>query len=92
MRGIRWLIVPVLVIPIGLLFLSGFGRDPSEIPSPLIGEAAPDWELATLDGGTLSTDDLSGHAYVVNFWASWCGPCVDEHPVLASASDEHPSS
>jgi cytochrome c biogenesis protein CcmG/thiol:disulfide interchange protein DsbE len=89
MRGIRWLIVPVLVIPIGLLFLSGFGRDPSEIPSPLIGEAAPDWELATLDGGTLSTDDLSGHAYVVNFWASWCGPCVDEHPVLASASDEH---
>jgi len=89
MRGVRWLIVPALVIPIGLLFLSGFGRDPSEIPSPLIGQPAPQWSLATLDGGTLSTDDLAGHPYVVNFWAHWCAPCIGEQPILGGAWSEH---
>ena len=43
----------------------------------------------TLDGGTLSTDDLAGRAYVVNFWADWCAPCIGEQPILASASSGH---
>ena len=87
MRHLRWLLVPVIVIPLGWLLFTGFGRDPREIASPLIGEAAPSWSLATLEGDTLSSDDLLGRPYVVNFWASWCIPaCVDEHPILAAAS------
>jgi len=89
MNRLRWLIVPIVVLPLGWLLLSGFGRDPREIGSPLIGREAPAWTLATLDGGTVSSDDLAGQPYIVNFWASWCIPaCVDEHPVLAAAHRE----
>jgi cytochrome c biogenesis protein CcmG, thiol:disulfide interchange protein DsbE len=89
MRSLRWLLVPLIVLPLGWLLMTGFGRDPREIASPLIGRPAPSWEVATLDGGRLSSDDLAGQPYVVNFWASWCVPaCVDEHPILAAASED----
>ena len=86
MRQLRWLLVPLVVIPLGWLLFTGFGRDPREVASPLLGRQAPAWTLTSLDGETLSSDDLAGRPYAVNFWASWCIPaCVDEHPVLADA-------
>jgi cytochrome c biogenesis protein CcmG, thiol:disulfide interchange protein DsbE len=88
MRSLRWLIVPALVLPVGWLLFTGFGRDPREIASPLIGHPAPTWSATTLDGSEVSSEDLAGQPYVVNFWAAWCIPaCVDEHPVLAAAHD-----
>jgi cytochrome c biogenesis protein CcmG, thiol:disulfide interchange protein DsbE len=90
MRGLRWLLVPLIVVPLGVLLMAGFGRDPREIASPLIGRPAPAWTLTSLDGETVSSDDLAGRPYVVNFWASYCIPaCVDEHPVLADAYRRH---
>ncbi|HEX7196778.1 MAG TPA: redoxin domain-containing protein [Candidatus Limnocylindria bacterium] len=90
MHGLRWLLVPLIVIPLALLLMAGFARDPREIASPLIGRPAPAWTLTSLDGETVSSEDLAGRPYVVNFWASYCIPaCVDEHPVLADAYGRH---
>jgi cytochrome c biogenesis protein CcmG, thiol:disulfide interchange protein DsbE len=64
-----------------------FGRDPHEVPFGLRGKPAPDFTLSRLDTGeTVTLAQLRGHPVVLNFWASWCGPCQLEHPTLARAA------
>lgn len=59
-----------------------------ESPAPRAGRAAPDFRLTTLDGGTIRLSDLQGKPVVVNFWATWCGPCRKEFPEFIQAADE----
>jgi cytochrome c biogenesis protein CcmG/thiol:disulfide interchange protein DsbE len=82
-RSLRWLALPVVLVPLGWLLFTGLGSDPRSIPSPLVGKPMPAFAGTTLDGGEFSSSDLFGRPAVVNFWASYCIPsCVDEHPVL----------
>ncbi len=65
------------------LFAVGLRRDPTFMPSALIGRTLPDFELATLAGDKpIRGSELIGKPHVINFWASWCGACRAEHAVL----------
>ena len=88
MKTFRWSI-PLAVFVVLLAFLwVGLGRDPREVPSPLIGKPAPAFQLAqarTIRAKRLSNADLKGQVWLLNVWASWCVSCRVEHPLLVRA-------
>ncbi|MCZ6591842.1 MAG: DsbE family thiol:disulfide interchange protein [Alphaproteobacteria bacterium] len=77
----------VLVVVLAVLMLdTERGRDPSVIPSPLIGKPVPQFTLPAVADevpGGFATDDLRGKVTMVNVFASWCLPCLVEHPLLS---------
>ncbi len=82
--------VGVIVIVLGVVFTSRFGTDPSLTASPLIGQPAPELSLPYLEvDGDFDFASLDGRVAVVNFWASWCLACRDEHETLLQAAAEY---
>jgi len=97
-RRLGWVVAPVLVFA-GLVVLFWFALqsgDPSRLPSTLIGKPVPATEFPALEGlvdgrrpvpGFTSKDLAKGKVSVVNFWASWCAACVEEHALLVALKE-----
>lgn len=87
-RVVAALIGGVAAAFILLLALSPKGVD-STIGAGVLGEIAPVTQGSTLDGGELDLRDLRGQWVVVNFFATWCAGCVQEHPELVEFQRRH---
>ena len=73
MRG--WLVAAALLAS-AALSAEAAAKDPK------VGQPAPEFELTLVDGGKVKLSELRGQVVVLNFWATWCGPCKQELPLL----------
>ena len=94
-RGRNPMALVVVAIVAAAMLYFGFhtarrsGTD--HVPGAGYGTPAPNFTLETLDGKNLSLSDLKGKAVVVNFWATWCGPCKIETPWLVELQNQYGS-
>ncbi|MBK9160339.1 MAG: DsbE family thiol:disulfide interchange protein [Nitrosomonadales bacterium] len=82
-------ILPLAIFLVVSVFLyMGLGRDTREVPSPLVGKSAPAFVLPMLHepDKQFSPKEMQGKVWLLNVWASWCGACKDEHPLLMQLS------
>ena len=79
---LKGLIPLALFAGLAIFLAIGLTRDPSILPSELIDRPLPEFEVETLAGATVTTDDLKGEVALLNVFGSWCVACLAEHPLF----------
>lgn len=85
MGRIKFFIPFFIFVVLGVLFWQVVEVDPTELPSSMVGRAVPTFSYGTVKNmDQIKTDaDITGDSFsVINVWATWCGPCRQEHPYL----------
>jgi cytochrome c biogenesis protein CcmG/thiol:disulfide interchange protein DsbE len=84
MRRLLFLLPVVAFALVTVAFMAGLGRDPSILPSTLIGKTLPGFDLPPVRANDvgLKSKDLVGQPMLLNVFASWCATCHIEHPLL----------
>ncbi len=93
-RNVTVLILVIAAIAIMLIVGQRFARVPKSADNglgggPIVGKAAPDFALESLEGKTVRLSDFRGKAVLLNFWATWCEPCKIEMPWFAEMQRQY---
>ena len=81
-----WLKAILIIILFSGILLAGCSGGTDQ--APVIGKTAPEFQLQSLDGQSISLSSLRGKPVLINFWATWCGPCRMEMPYMQEIHDE----
>lgn len=86
-------LIAIVGAGLGLLVGSRFGRPPEMVPPGVTvlhaGDTRTDLQLPGIDGSAHKLSDWDGKLVLLNFWATWCGPCREEMPLLDTAAAKH---
>jgi cytochrome c biogenesis protein CcmG, thiol:disulfide interchange protein DsbE len=91
LRRLLFLLPVLIFVGVGIGLAVGLTRDPGTLPSALLDQPVPTFELPPIagrDGRGFSSADLEGRVSLVNVFASWCVPCRVEHPLLMALADD----
>ena len=90
-QSLRFLVPVALFAGLIVFFVIGLRRDPSAIPSPLIGKPAPAFALESVSNPAVpvGSANFSGRPWLLNVWATWCGGCRQEHETLLAIAREN---
>jgi cytochrome c biogenesis protein CcmG, thiol:disulfide interchange protein DsbE len=81
----RWLRIAICALTVALVYAIYSGIHQRVV---MAGDSAPDFSVTTENGRTVSLNSFGGKVLVLNFWASWCPPCVEETPSLNELARE----
>ena len=87
---LKFPLILFLLIFLVFFYLLIIDRDPSEIPSALLDKSVPKFETESLfkNENFISSQEFGNEITLVNFFATWCKPCLDEHVYIKRFSDE----
>lgn len=87
MKKALWLL-PVIFLGLLWLLFQSLGRDPHELPSAVIGQSLPAFDLPSLDGKSRHTEQQLVGPALLNVWATWCPTCLQEHAMLLKLAQQ----